>query len=214
MATRTRVSKEPNFWEENRSLVSGGLVILIILALGFLAFDTLTRNKDQNNSKTQNSTQKKDDSSKNNSSNSDKDKSSNSNNSQQKGSQPVVAQSLPATHVVIKGESLWKLAVKYYNDGYKWTVIASENKLANPNILYTGTKLTIPKLAASTPAASTALPTSYTVVKGDSLWNIAMKYYGNGYQWYKIRDANSGKVGKLANGRPLIRPGSVLTIPK
>lgn len=34
----------------------------------------------------------------------------------------------------------------------------------------------------------------YTVVKGDCLWNIAKKYYGNGSQYKKIYDANKDKI--------------------
>ncbi len=216
MATRSR-SKEPNFWEENRSLISGGLVVLIILALGFLAFDTITRNSKNQDSKQKSSQEKKNDS-KNSSDSKDSNKKddgkTSSDKSNNNSSQPKVGQGLPTSHVVIKGESLWKLAQQYYNDGYKWTVIAKENKLTNPDVLYSGTKLTIPQVAAATTGPTATLPTSYTVVRGDNLWNLAMKYYGSGYQWYKIRDANAGKVGLLANGRPLIRPGSVLTIPK
>lgn len=50
---------------------------------------------------------------------------------------------------------------------------------------------------------------TYTVQKGDCLWNIAKKYYGNGSKYTVIADANKGKI-KNAN---LIYPGQVLTIP-
>ena len=62
---------------------------------------------------------------------------------------------------------------------------------------------------ASTPAASTTPERTYTVVKGDCLWNIAKKYYGDGSQWNKIYDANTGKI---ANPN-LIYPGQVFGIP-
>jgi len=47
-----------------------------------------------------------------------------------------------------KGDSFWKLAVRAYGDGYKWTKIFQANKklFANPNILYAGVKITIPSL--------------------------------------------------------------------
>jgi hypothetical protein len=47
--------------------------------------------------------------------------------------------------------------------------------------------------AAQTPAAQTpaaAASTTYTVVKGDCLWNIAKKVYGSGAQFGKIAEAN------------------------
>lgn len=61
---------------------------------------------------------------------------------------------------------------------------------------------------ASSPAPSTAQ--SYTVVKGDCLWNIAKKFYGNGSKYSTIYNANRSVVGGNPN---LIYPGQVLTIP-
>lgn len=50
---------------------------------------------------------------------------------------------------------------------------------------------------------------TYTVVRGDCLWNIAKKYYGNGSKYTVIYNANRDKI-KNPN---LIYPGQVLTIP-
>lgn len=60
--------------------------------------------------------------------------------------------------------------------------------------------------------ANSPAPTSnqtYTVVKGDCLWNIAKKFYGNGSKYTVIANANKDKI-KNPN---LIYPGQVLTIP-
>lgn len=51
---------------------------------------------------------------------------------------------------------------------------------------------------------------TYTVKKGDCLWNIAKQYYGNGKDWSAIYNANKSVVGGNPN---LIYPGQVLTIP-
>ena len=51
---------------------------------------------------------------------------------------------------------------------------------------------------------------TYTVVKGDCLWNIAKKFYGQGSDWPKIYQANKGIIGSNPN---LIYPGQVYTIP-
>jgi hypothetical protein len=53
---------------------------------------------------------------------------------------------------------------------------------------------------------------SYTVVRGDCLWNIAKKkdYYGNGFAWPKIYKANRDKI----KNPDLIYPKQVFTIPK
>jgi len=55
-----------------------------------------------------------------------------------------------------------------------------------------------------------ASPQTYTVKKGDCLWAIAKKYYGNGSKYTIIYNANKGVIGGNPN---LIYPGQVLTIP-
>lgn len=66
-----------------------------------------------------------------------------------------------------------------------------------------------PQREASTSPKPTQ-PISYTVVKGDCLWNIAKKFYGSGSKYTVIYDANRDIVGGNPN---LIYPGQVLTIP-
>ena len=62
--------------------------------------------------------------------------------------------------------------------------------------------------ATTSPAPATAQ--TYTVVKGDCLWNIAKKFYGNGSKYSIIYNANKSVIGGNPN---LIYPGQVLTIP-
>jgi hypothetical protein len=58
---------------------------------------------------------------------------------------------------------------------------------------------------------NTVTPKTYTVVKGDCLWNIAKKYYGDGSKYTVIVSANQNI---FKNRSPnLIYPGDVLTIP-
>lgn len=51
---------------------------------------------------------------------------------------------------------------------------------------------------------------TYTVVKGDCLWNISKKFYGSGSRYTVIYNANKAVIGGNPN---LIYPGQVLTIP-
>ncbi|MCB9267549.1 MAG: LysM peptidoglycan-binding domain-containing protein [Lewinellaceae bacterium] len=50
---------------------------------------------------------------------------------------------------------------------------------------------------------------TYTVKKGDSLWKIAEREYGNGFYWKAIKDANPKWVGE----KGLIVTGSKLQLP-
>jgi nucleoid-associated protein YgaU len=52
-------------------------------------------------------------------------------------------------------------------------------------------------------------PTEYTVVKGDSLWKIAGKLYGNPFKWPNIYRANKDKIKNPHK----IYPNQVLVIP-
>lgn len=80
------------------------------------------------------------------------------------------------------------------------------------NITFAGTKpkATVQPARPASPASpAPAQNQTYTVKKGDCLWNIAKKFYGNGAKYTTIFNANKGKI-KNAN---LIYPGQVLTIP-
>ena len=59
------------------------------------------------------------------------------------------------------------------------------------------------------PATNAPQTKTYTVKKGDTLWGIAKKYYGNGAKYPTIYNANKGKI-KNPN---LIYVGQVFTIP-
>lgn len=49
----------------------------------------------------------------------------------------------------------------------------------------------------------------YTVVKGDTLWGISRRYYGNGIYWQKIYNANRDQI----SNPNLIYPGQRFVIP-
>lgn len=105
-------------------------------------------------------------------------------------------------YTVVAGDSLWTISEKAYGSGYNWVDIYAANKTvlnANPNLLFVGTKLALPKLEVKQPV-------SYTVAPGDNLWNISVKTCGNGYTWVKTANEN-----KLANPN-LLYAGQVLKV--
>jgi len=127
----------------------------------------------------------------------------------------LIPEGLPADYRVQKGDDLWKIAEKFYGSGYNWVDIAQENNLRNPNIIYVDQKLSIPRTAVIKPLAAeiTAFGpviegSQYVVQKGDHLWGIAVRAYGDGYQWTRLAQTN-----KIANP-DIIDPGDVLTIPR
>jgi nucleoid-associated protein YgaU len=126
------------------------------------------------------------------------------------------ANAMPRTYTVKQGDYLWAIAENIYGSGYNWVDLANANKLDNPSVLYVGTKLIVPNVAPKTTTiqvkqAQIQNPitgSTYTVVKGDFLWDIAVRAYGDGYQWVKIANANN-----LVNPN-LIFSGNVLKLPR
>lgn len=123
------------------------------------------------------------------------------------------------------GNKLFNTNIKVSLEDYKITEDAREGfdltvKVSLKQYREYGTKTVNITIAASKPKASVGAtretnnsPSSsqtYTVVKGDCLWNIAKKFYGDGSKYTVIYDANRGVVGGNPN---LIYPGQVLTIP-
>lgn len=49
------------------------------------------------------------------------------------------------TYVVGHGDYLWEIAVRAYGDGYRWVDIARANNLANPNLIFSGDNLKLPR---------------------------------------------------------------------
>lgn len=61
-------------------------------------------------------------------------------------------------YTVEKGDTLWSISQKFYNDGYKWSEIAKANNIQNPSDIEVGQKLTIPQqeVKSSPEATSTS----------------------------------------------------------
>lgn len=48
-------------------------------------------------------------------------------------------------YTIQKGDDLWNIAVRKYDDGYKWTDIAKANNLDNPGLIFSGNVIKIPR---------------------------------------------------------------------
>lgn len=116
-------------------------------------------------------------------------------------------------YTVVSGDSLSKIAAKYYGDRSMWRRIYEDNRdvISNPNRIRAGMKIKI-YLTKTTAAQGNQAPVAdktYTVRKGDSLWRIAKREYGSGLQWRRIYDANRNVIPDSM----ILREGQVIMIP-
>jgi nucleoid-associated protein YgaU len=122
------------------------------------------------------------------------------------------------THTVAKGETLWSISEDVYGSGYNWTDVYKANGLKSEKI-EVGQELSLPDVSAKQPTATkqvitinpgvqTITTSSYVVVRGDSLWKIAIRAYGDGYKWVEIAKANNLKNPNI------IHAGNVLMLPR
>ncbi len=118
------------------------------------------------------------------------------------------------TYTVIKGDNLWKIAEKKYNDGYAWVKIAKENNIKNASVLYVGQKLKMPVIEKTVSIENDIKKieqgTDYKVIKGDNLWKIAVNAYGDGYKWTTIYQENKAIIPHAG----LLEIGMIIKIPK
>lgn len=122
------------------------------------------------------------------------------------------------SYTIKEGDTLWKISEEKYGDGFKWVEIASANKISNPSVIEKGQKISIPLIAKEVKKAEgekvevdsrgKITEGKYTVIKEDTLWNIAVRAYADGYKWTEIAKANN-----LADPNT-IHSGNVLTIPR
>lgn len=133
----------------------------------------------------------------------------------------IIPQGLPVEHTVSPGEHLWGISERYYGNGYNWPDIASFNTLSNPGVILVDQKLTIPRvqlrvvreaeiIGTKTSLATAISGDAYSVVKGDTLWDIAVRAYQDGYRWPEIYRENSG----LIKDPDIIEVGMNLTLPR
>ena len=129
-------------------------------------------------------------------------------------------------HTVVKGDTLGEISTKYYGTSRKVTDIRRANGNIDPMRLSIGMDLKIPPLARTVSVASTgsqtARPTlaasrrgsatarrTYTVKKGDSLYKIAQRFYGDGTRYKDLLRANR----ELLHGSDILQPEMEIVVP-
>ena len=98
---------------------------------------------------------------------------------------------------VVSGDTLFVIATKFYHDGSLYPVIAIANELPDPDVIKVGQLLLIPSLSRK-----------YTVVAGDTLFELAQHFYGDGSLYTLIAAANH------LPDPDVIKVGQVLRIPE
>src|SRR5215212_367076 len=71
------------------------------------------------------------------------------------------------THTVVAGDTLWQLALRFYGDAELYRLIATASGIADPGNIDVGQRLIFPDF------------TRYTVVAGDTLSALALRFYGD-----------------------------------
>jgi len=66
---------------------------------------------------------------------------------------------LPTTHIVEAGETLWDISEKYYSTGYNWQDIANANNLGSADEIEEGQELVIPDVEPAESEEATPEPT-------------------------------------------------------
>src|SRR4051812_45904056 len=109
------------------------------------------------------------------------------------------------SHTVVEGDTLSQLAQHFYGDAGLFSLIAHGNGIEAPYKIAVGQILTIPDLPAY--PRDPAIAQTHVVVDGDTLWALAVRFYGDGRLFPLIAQTN-----RLSNP-DLIHAGQVLTIP-
>lgn len=127
------------------------------------------------------------------------------------------------TYTVVRGDYLWDIARRFYDDGSRYTEIWEQNRdramtggerFTDPRVIRPGWQLYVPLPAVNVSVDNGDL--SYRVAQGDDLWGIAARLLGDGFRWMEIwelnRDQDMGGGRRFANAN-LILPGWQLRMP-
>ena len=104
-------------------------------------------------------------------------------------------------YTIKKGDTFWALEAA---NGWTHGTLQTLNPGVNPTQLAIGQPIVVPG------GAPVAQRRTYKVVKGDTLWAIAVRFYGNGGKWQAIYNENRAAIGNNPN---VLKIGTELVIP-
>ncbi|HKL86516.1 MAG TPA: fibronectin type III domain-containing protein, partial [Treponemataceae bacterium] len=125
------------------------------------------------------------------------------------------------TYTVKKDETWWSIAFNYYGSMDKRVTDkiknANKDRITDPNrSLKQGDVITLPSEGILNPVTQSSLSSMagiYVVKAGDTLAQLANKYYGSAVLWQKIYEANKDRIS-IRNNIPMIYEKQWLVIPE
>lgn len=115
----------------------------------------------------------------------------------------TAAQTDAQTHTVRAGETLFSIARRYSTTVSE---LVSLNQLLNPNLIFINQQL---KLPIATENGTIALPSVHTVVRGDNLMRIAIRYRTSVTEIANLNELSDwnkiyvGQILRIPNGQPV-----------
>lgn len=104
-------------------------------------------------------------------------------------------------YIVRPGDTLWSIALEYYVDPYSYDKIAEYNNINDATVIYPGKKIMFPGKIVNRDYI-------VTVKKGETLWGIAGRIYGDHNMWKFLAGYNGIDIEKR-----IVWPGMKLRVP-
>lgn len=136
--------------------------------------------------------------------------------------------STATSYTVQAGDTLWDISATYLQDAYKYGELAKINNISRPDHIEIGQVIVFETNLEAENANPSSYPTgtledgvsldkmdtklleTYTIQKGDTLWQIAATKLSNPILWTQVYKLNQKVIGLNPD---LIYPGTVILLP-